>query len=137
MLGRISAIFYVILYSTAMVLPRNLPKDQFFSHQSNVFKRIVHELLYYSGSLEPIANFFLLVPVFFVLLSFFGRTKPIIASIACVAISAIAELLQIFIPGRVASIKDFMLNSLGVMLTLLLYRMQFLKDLQISHKFFY
>ena len=120
-IGQICAIFYLILYVAVMVMPRKLPYEQFSSAQSNFIKRAFHQLLYYGGSLEPVANFFFLVPIFAVLLVFLGKSKSISAVVICIALSATTESLQRLIPGRVSSLRDFALNSAGAISAYLLY----------------
>ena len=120
-IGQICAIFYLFLYLAAMVVPRKLPYEQFSSDQANFLKRAFHELLYYGGSLEPVANFFFLVPIFGILLVFIGRSRSLSALVICIALSATAESLQRLIPGRVSSVRDFVLNSAGAISAYLLY----------------
>jgi glycopeptide antibiotics resistance protein len=104
-----------------MVMPRKLPYEQFSLLHSNFIKRAFHQLLYYGGSLEPVANFFFLVPIFAILLGLLGKSKSVSAVLICIALSAIAESLQRLIPGRVSSLRDFVLNSAGAISAYLLY----------------
>jgi len=117
---QVSAIFYLTLYLIGVLLPRKLPNEQFIS--SNFFQRVFHELLYYSGHLEPVANFFLLIPVFTFLLSVLGREKSLLSLLICISLSAFAETLQLLIPGRVSSLRDFLLNCAGSLTAFLLNR---------------
>ena len=133
-IGRISAIFYIILYAAAMLTPRKLPSHDSTSTNSNFFKRIIQEILYYGGALEPVANFLFLIPVFVFLVIYLGSSKAILATIICVALSATAEFLQRFIPGRVTSLQDFLLNSLGALFALLIYWISFKKKVSILHE---
>jgi len=122
-IGQFGAVFYLFIYALAMALPRKLPDDGFDSAQVSFVKRIFHEAFYYSGSLEPIANFIFLIPVFAFLVWVLGIGKsPTVALIACIALSATAELFQHVIPGRVSSLRDFALNSAGAILAFLIYR---------------
>jgi len=109
-IGQISAILYTFAYFAAMVAPRS-SQEQFNS--SGFLSKLLHGLLYYSGPLEPVANFFFLMPIFAFLVFKYGRSKAIMALFICIALSASAEILQILIPGRVSSLQDFILNSLG------------------------
>ena len=115
-IGHICAIFYLFLYLAAMVMPRKLPYEQFSPRHSNFIKRAFHQILYYGGPLEPVANFFVLIPIFTIFLKYFGKSNAKNILLACITLSAIAESLQLLIPGRVSSIKDFVLNSLGAIL---------------------
>jgi len=117
---QVSAIFYLPLYLIAMLLPRKLPIEQFTS--SNFLQRIFHELLYYSGHLEPVVNFLLLIPVFAFLLSVLGREKSLLSLLICISLSTFAEILQLLIPGRVSSLRDFLLNCAGSLTAFLFNR---------------
>ena len=117
---QVSATIYLTLYLIGVLLPRKLPNEQFTS--SNYFLRIFHDLLYYSGNLEQVANFFLLMPVFAFLLAILGREKSILSLVICISLSATSETLQLLIPGRVSSLRDFLLNSTGALTIFLLSR---------------
>lgn len=121
-IGHICAIFYLFLYLAAMVMPRKLPYEQFSPLHSNFIKRAFHQILYYGGPLEPVANFFVLIPAFAILLTFLGRSRAVWGVAICIALSATAESLQQFIPGRVSSVRDFALNSAGAITAFLLYK---------------
>jgi len=121
-IGQVSAIFYIILYAAAMLTPRKLPSHHSTSANSNFFKRIIHEILYYSGALEPVVNFLFLIPIFAFLILFLGRSKAHLSLTICLALSATAEFLQQFIPGRVSSLQDLLLNCLGAVGAFLLYQ---------------
>jgi len=121
-IGQVSAIFYIILYAAAMLTPRKLPSHHSTSANSNFFKRIIHEILYYSGALEPVVNFLFLIPIFAFLILFLGRSKAHLSLTICLALSATAEFLQQFIPGRVSSLQDLLLNCLGAVSAFLLYQ---------------
>jgi glycopeptide antibiotics resistance protein len=118
---QICTVSYLLLYIAAMVLPRKLPFSQVYSSHTNLIKRVFSELLYYGGPFEPVANFFLLMPIFVIILHFLGRSKAVYAMAICVGLSAAAELLQRFIPGRVGSLRDFALNCAGVVTAYLIY----------------
>ena len=115
-IGQISAILYIFAYFAAMVAPK---KNQNHFHSSNSLMKILHEILYYSGPLEPVANFFFLMPIFAFLVFRLGRSKAPFALFVCIGLSATSEILQIFIPGRVSSLQDFILNSLGALIAFL------------------
>ena len=112
-IGQIGAISYLFLYLAAMVMPRKLPYEQFSSDHANFIKRAFHQLLYYGGPLEPAANFFVLIPLFGIFLLYLGESKAGSNLLICITFSALAESLQVMIPGRVSSFKDFFLNSSG------------------------
>ena len=65
-------------------------------------------------------NFLLLVPVFLLVVSV-GRSHQLLtALIVCTLISLLAEIGQSFIPGRVSSGQDLLLNIGGVFVTMLI-----------------
>ena len=117
--GRLFGAFYFISYASGMILPRKMPADQI--DHTNFIKRLFNHLLYISGGLETIANIFLMVPIFVFLLLLSGANKAIISLYICIFLSATAEVLQYFIPGRVSSFRDFLLNSSGALLAFLFY----------------
>jgi VanZ family protein len=102
-----------------MVFPRKVPKDQLIA--DNFLKELFQDLLYLSGNLELIANFFLLIPIFLILVKLFVRAHALYALIICILLAASAEFAQRFIPGRVSTVRDFILNSIGVISTFILY----------------
>jgi len=121
-IGQVSAIFYIILYAAAMLTPRKLPTNHGTTTSPNFFKRIIREILYYNGTLEPVVNFLFLIPIFAFLILFLGRSKAHLSLTICVALSVITEFLQRFIPGRVSSVQDLLLNCLGALFAFLLYK---------------
>jgi glycopeptide antibiotics resistance protein len=102
-----------------MVFPREVPKNQL--DPSNFLVKLFIDFLYISGNLEFIGNIFLLVPMFVILIKLFGRLKDIYALIICLLLSAGAEFAQSFIPGRVSSLRDFILNSSGAVAVFLIH----------------
>jgi glycopeptide antibiotics resistance protein len=121
-IGQICGIVYLILYVMAMLQPRKWPSDQISSSNANFFKKVFSQFLYYEGPLEPVVNLLLLIPVFVFLLNFLGGNKALIAVSICIGLSALAEILQRSIPGRVSSIRDFTLNSSGSIMAFLLFK---------------
>lgn len=114
-----SGALYTSAYLLAIVFPRKVPKDQL--DPSNFLKKLFQDLLYLSGNLEFIGNIFLLVPMFVFLITLFGRLEDIYALIICLLLSAGAEFAQRFIPGRVSSLRDFILNSSGAVAVFLIH----------------
>ena len=121
------ATLYIVVYLLAMVFPRKVPKDQLIA--DNFLKELFQDLLYLSGNLELIANFFLLIPIFLILVKLYVRAHVLYALATCVFLSASAEFAQSFIPGRVSTIRDFLLNSFGVIFTFIIYQL-YLKNSQ-------
>ena len=110
---------YIGIYILAIVFPRKVPKDQLVT--DNFLKNIFQELLYMSGNLEFIGNIFLLIPIFVILVKQLPRVHAVFALTICTLLSASAEFAQSFIPGRVSTIRDSVLNSIGVISTFILY----------------
>ena len=117
-LYKASGAVYIGIYILAMVFPRKVPKDQLVT--DNFLKKLFQELLYMSGNLEFIGNIFLLIPIFVILVKLFARVNAVFALTICILISASAEFAQSFIPGRVSSLRDFLLNCAGSLIAFLL-----------------
>ena len=84
---------------------------------------MLNQILYFDGNiLEVVANFFFLIPIFVFFLLLIGRTLAPLALSICFALSAMVEFLQRFIPGRVSSLQDLMLNCLGALSAFLFYK---------------
>ena len=85
-----------------------------------LIRRLIHEILYLTGPPEIFVNLLLFIPVFFAI-SFLAPSlsRPWAALISCLT-SAVAELAQSQIPGRVSLMRDFLSNSVGVFATLAL-----------------
>jgi glycopeptide antibiotics resistance protein len=115
------AAMYVAVYVLAMVSPRKVPKDQLVAN--NFLKKLFQDLLYISGNLEFIANIFLLIPIFMILVKLVARVHAAYSLAICILLSASAEFAQRFIPGRVSTIRDFTLNSIGVISAFILYQL--------------
>ncbi len=118
-LYKAGAILYIVVYLLAMVFPRKVPKDQLIA--DNFLKELLQDLLYLSGNLELIANFFLLIPIFLILVKLFVRAHALYVLTICIFLSASAEFAQRFISGRVSTIRDFALNSIGVISAFIIY----------------
>jgi len=108
------------IYSLAMVTPRRNSTGNGVTNHPQFFKRLLHEILYYGGSFEPAANFLLLIPMFLLLPNLSQKINRVVSLAICVGLAATSEVLQIFIPGRYSSIKDFVFNSLGTLFAYLL-----------------
>ena len=122
------ATLYIAVYLLAMVFPRKVPKDQLIA--DNFLKKLLQDLLYLSGNLEFIGNIFLLTPIFVILVKLFARVHAVFALNICILISASAEFAQSFIPGRVSTIRDFLLNSFGAISAFIIYQLYLKKSQQ-------
>ncbi len=117
-LSQTFAVCYSVGLAVALFFPRKYPADLYVSR--DFLSKILHEVLYYSGALEPLGNFLLLVPIFLLVASLAKSHQLIIALSTCAAISVLAEIGQAFIPGRVSSSQDLALNIGGAFVTLLI-----------------
>lgn len=118
MLSQLAAFCYSVALLIALFIPRRYPENAITP--TNFLSRFLHEILYYSGGLEPLGNSLLLVPVFLLVVSV-GRTHQLLtALIVCTLISVLAEIGQSFIPGRVSSGQDLLLNIGGAFVTMLI-----------------
>ncbi len=116
---KIASIFYLSTYVLAMVLPREIPRREIASE--SLIQNLFQDLFYLAGNLEMIGNTLLLVPIFLILVRYFGNEKPLLSLAICVFLSACAESIQSVIPGRVSSLTDFALNSFGAFFVFSLY----------------
>ena len=117
-LSQLFAFCYSVTLLVALFMPRKYPKDSVTS--SNFLARYLHDILYYSGSLEPLGNFLLLIPVYLLVVSIVKNYRFLIALAVCTSISLLAEIGQSFIPGRVSSSQDLLLNIGGASATMLI-----------------
>ena len=118
MLSQLAAFCYSVALLIALFMPRRYPENTVTP--TNFLGRLLHEILYYSGGLEPLGNFLLLVPVFLLIVSV-GRSHQLLtALIVCTLISVLSEIGQLFIPGRVSSGQDLLLNIGGAFVTMLI-----------------
>ena len=121
-------LLFIAFLLVVMTLPRKIPKDELTT--TNLIKKSLEDLFYVSGTIEVIGNLFLLVPLFFILIYVFGKIKLTLSLIICIVLSMGAELLQSVIPGRVSSLRDFLLNSLGAISALFIYQLYLKKASQ-------
>jgi len=110
---------YVLSLATFVFFPRPILESsdpvaisEFIKSHSNFF----YKILYADAQNVATANFFMLTP--FVLLArlAFPMVKLIYIALIGVGISAIIELFQILIPGRVSDLADFSSNSISVVI---------------------
>ena len=127
-LYKAGATLYIAVYLLAMAFPRKVPKDQLIA--DNFLKKLLQDLLYISGNIEIIGNIFLLIPIFVILVKLFARIHAAYALTICIFLSASAEFAQSFIPGRVSTIRDFLLNSFGVISAFIIYQLYLKKSQQ-------
>ena len=70
-------------------------------------------LFYVQGPIEWLINIFLLTPLAYFVSDLWKRLHPMMVLATCAAVSISIELLQHWIPGRVPSFQDVVLNVVG------------------------
>ena len=91
--------------------------EEFFRTHANLF----YKILYADNSLVYIGNYLLLFP-FALLVSWeFPWWSVITRLLSAVLISGFIEISQIWIPGRVSDVVDFISNVLGAAIGILIY----------------
>lgn len=118
MLSQLVAFCYSVALLIALFMPRRYPENAITP--TNFLSRFLHEILYYSGGLEPLGNFLLLIPVFLLVVSVVSSHQLLTAIMVCTLISVLAEIGQLFIPGRVSSGQDLLLNIGGAFVSMLI-----------------
>jgi len=98
---------------------------------------IGHHILYESGTVAWIGNFFILIPVALLIRKCWPRLAFQTIFIITLLITITIEYIQVYIPGRVSSVSDIIFNGSGPALTLLIlhrYRISKNRDRQESQK---
>jgi glycopeptide antibiotics resistance protein len=116
----IVALAYTFLIACALLYPRaagNLVSSDY------LILRIFHKILFVSGPLEIFGNFFLFIPVLLALIHAAPEFRVRYMALICCLGSAAVEAAQTWIPGRVSSVRDFVSNTLGVVATLLVMKL--------------
>ena len=108
----------MIVYVVAtLMLPKRSADSNRLTHTSPL-RRILNEFLCCGGALEMMANVSFLIFIFARLVLHQGNSNAILEAILCMGLSATPEFLQRLILERVASLQDFVINSLEVLYTL-------------------
>jgi glycopeptide antibiotics resistance protein len=118
-LSVIVALIYAFAIACALLFPKTV---QEVSSTENFLFRLLHKILFISGPLEVIGNFLLFIPVLLALIHASPTVRLRYMALICCLGSASAELAQSWIPGRVSSLRDFISNSFGVVLILVLMK---------------
>ena len=84
----------------------------------------LHKVLYLGGSLQWVGNFALFIPVAWLLVKGFPKLSALNIFLICVGLSAMIEIAQLFVPGRVSDIRDWLANSAGAALTIFILKRQ-------------
>lgn len=106
---------YIPILGMGLLLPRNTA-TVLDSVPVDSIKKIIHEIFYLTGLPEIFLNFLLFIPFFFAILFLVPALPcPWAAFISCL-FSAVAELAQLKITGRVSSVRDFFSNCVGIMI---------------------
>ena len=113
------ALMYTIFIAGALLFPRLHESSQ---NSEGLLMAGIRKLLFVSGPLEVIGNFLLFVPVLLALIHAAPGVRIRYLALICCFGSATVEISQSWIPGRVSSIRDFVSNCVGVLLTILILR---------------
>lgn len=114
----IMSALYIALLVVGLLFPRKTPVEQ---SSGGFLKTIFHEILFLSGPLEVFLNFLLFVPFFLAICYLLPELRRSTSAIASCVASAAAELAQSQIVGRVSSWRDFISNSVGVLIVFIAF----------------
>ncbi len=92
--------------------------SEYLQSHANLF----YKILYANDRAVAIANFFMLTPFALITNVAFPKLKLVNIFLLGSLISAVIELVQIAIPGRVSDFRDFLSNALSVGIGLILVR---------------
>ena len=92
--------------------------SEYLQSHANLF----YKILYANDRAVAIANFFMLTPFALITNVAFPKLKLVNIFLLGFLISAVIELVQIAIPGRVSDFRDFLSNALSVGIGLILVR---------------
>ena len=110
-ISRVVALLYLSLTGAALLFPR---PHIAVNPSGNIFLNLLYKILFLSGPLEIVGNFLLFIPILLVLSHLAPRIQVHYLAFFCILGSATVETMQIWIPGRVSSVRDFISNSIGV-----------------------
>ena len=71
----------------------------------------LHKIIYLGGSIQWLGNFSLFIPVAWLLAKSYPKLSHRKILLICMSTSASIEIIQLFIPGRVSDIRDWLANS--------------------------
>ena len=108
--------FFFFTYLLSLAYAVFTPKEEF---GNNWFKFLGDSYI-----LESIVNLFLLIPLAYFLGRLFLGLSLVKKLMLIGSFSISIELIQVFIPGRVSDLKDFLLNTLGGYFFLLIQKMR-------------
>jgi glycopeptide antibiotics resistance protein len=106
---------YIPILLAGLLLPRSASNDY---KPMSMIEKIFYDILYLTGPPEIFLNFLLFIPFFLALLLLNPALSRYSAALISCLTSAAAELAQSQIPGRVSSMRDFLSNCVGVVVTL-------------------
>jgi len=89
---------YCIILALEVLTPHSVEPEKFLG------------LFYVQGPIEWLINIFLLTPLAYLMPVLWKRLHPMMVLATCAAVSISIELLQRWIPARMPSIQDFLLN---------------------------
>ena len=92
---------YCIILALGVLTPHSVEPEKFLG------------LFYVQGPIEWLINIFLLTPLAYLMPVLWKRLHPMKVLATCAAVSISIELLQRWIPARIPSFQDFLLNVAG------------------------
>lgn len=117
---------YVAAFVLAVFFPRpdlvNPYSKSLIAKTGSIITSFAHDVLYYGGNFQWLANFLMLAPLPFLLLLVWGKLKPQILLLIGLLTTLTIETTQIYIPGRVSDLRDVAMNSAGVVVSVLLIK---------------
>lgn len=109
---------YVAAFVLAVFFPRpdlvNPYSKSLIAKTGSIITNFAHDVLYYSGDLQWLGNFFMLAPLPFLLRMVWRNLKPQTLFLIGLLITITIETAQIYIPGRVSDLRDVVMNGAGV-----------------------
>ena len=122
----IALVIYLIALLTFTFFPRPILESgnpsaiaEYLQTHANFF----YKILYADTHLVAIGNLFMLTPFVYLAKLVFPQVKLIKLFLLGVFISLTIELSQLFIPGRISDLVDFLANSASVLLGIFLVRL--------------
>jgi len=108
---------YIVALGFRVFTPRTefVKKDKTFTFGNS---GTLHDAFYYEGSGQWLGNFMMLIPLALLVTLIVPKMKSQNVFLICLLTSVTIESIQLFIPGRVSDWRDILVNTLGVVVTL-------------------
>ncbi len=115
---------YLLILGFAVFTPRpdlvTLGAKPVINGSTGSIPALGHHILYESGTLACIGNFFLLIPVTILIRISWPKLTLSTIFIITLLMTITIEYIQVYIPGRVSNVSDIIFNGSGPALTLLI-----------------